>query len=368
MKKHTLVCALALTFGPAWADHAGHWYVAPQVGAVWPDDYRDYEERTRLLGLSVGKHVNSRWSAEVNYNDADPVDSAQTKVDLRALSFDTLRIFRHDRTVSPYVTVGMGAVHTDAGPGASDTDFMAQGGGGLLVRAWRNEAGTRSFSIRPELKARWVNEGSAGYFRDYLGTVSFQFSFGRPAATAAPPPSPAPAAAPSPAPVPPDSDGDGVADASDRCPGTPLGTKVDANGCPYTVTLGGVNFAFDSAQLTPESRTVLDSVAAGLAEHPRLRVEMQGHTDSVGSEAYNMSLSQRRADAVRNYVISRGVPAAQVEARGYGESRPVADNRTAEGRARNRRVDMRVLDNPDGVRIEGAAQPSASGATGNERR
>ena len=152
-----------------------------------------------------------------------------------------------------------------------------------------------------------------------------------------------------------DSDGDGVFDGIDRCPDTPPGTKVDAWGCPLkrkalfeekkkTLVLEGVNFRFDSAELTNESSAILDDVAASLKDWPEVRVEVGGHTDSMGEDAYNQSLSERRAGAVRDYLISKGIAADRLTARGYGESQPISDNATAEGRAKNRRVELTKLD------------------------
>ncbi len=152
-----------------------------------------------------------------------------------------------------------------------------------------------------------------------------------------------------------DSDHDGVPDSVDRCPNTPPGVAVDQFGCPQqgSITLGGVNFATNSDQLTEDSRPILDTVADGLRKHPRLRVEVQGHTDSTGAPKYNLSLSQRRAESVRDYLVSRQVPAQQLVAKGYGQTQPVASNTTKEGKARNRRVVMLVLENPGDVKVEG---------------
>jgi OOP family OmpA-OmpF porin len=148
-----------------------------------------------------------------------------------------------------------------------------------------------------------------------------------------------------------DSDGDGVFDGVDKCPDTPAGAKVDAKGCTVlfeagreTLVLRGVNFETDSADLTPASRTILDSVAASLKEWSEVRVEVAGHTDSVGADSYNQQLSQRRAESVRVYLASKGVDMSRMTARGYGETNPVADNKTKEGRGQNRRVELRKLD------------------------
>lgn len=140
-----------------------------------------------------------------------------------------------------------------------------------------------------------------------------------------------------------DSDGDGVVDSLDKCPGTPAGTPVDNTGCPLAAEykLENVNFAFDSAELTPSSGAMLDEAVKILKRHSDLKVEIAGHTDSVGAETYNQGLSQRRAQAVADYLIAHGANAGNITVRGYGESDPVASNETEAGRAANRRVELR---------------------------
>lgn len=147
-----------------------------------------------------------------------------------------------------------------------------------------------------------------------------------------------------------DSDGDGVIDCSDKCPGTPRGVKVDADGCPpkaavfpenkKELILEGVHFETDKWDITPGSMETLDRVAASLKDWPDVRVELQGHTDSSGGAAHNLQLSEKRANAVRDYLISKGVAESQVTAKGYGETQPIADNTTKEGKAQNRRTAM----------------------------
>jgi OOP family OmpA-OmpF porin len=140
---------------------------------------------------------------------------------------------------------------------------------------------------------------------------------------------------------------DGVANAVDRCPGTPAGQRVDALGCPVlftgvqrSIVLEGVNFETGSANLTDQSHATLDRVAASLAAYPLLRVEVAGYTDSRGGAAINLRLSQARAEAVRAYLVSRGVAPRQLTSRGFGAGNPIASNATAAGRARNRRVEL----------------------------
>lgn len=142
-----------------------------------------------------------------------------------------------------------------------------------------------------------------------------------------------------------DNDGDGVADNIDRCPGTPAGARVDAAGCviAQTLVLRGVQFENDAAVLTPESRAILNEVAASLRNQPGVRVEIGGHTDSIGNDSYNHMLSQQRAEAVRQYLIARDVSGDRLVAMGYGEFRPLASNETPAGRAQNRRVEFKLI-------------------------
>jgi OOP family OmpA-OmpF porin len=163
---------------------------------------------------------------------------------------------------------------------------------------------------------------------------------------------PAPAAEPRPTAEVLDSDGDGVPDFRDWCAGTPPGAKVDERGCepvaapvPAGVTLmvlEGVNFAFDSAAISPDSERILDEAVRALNANPGVRVRIEGHTDSTGSEAYNQGLSERRARAVREYLEAKGIDPSRLSTAGYGESRPVASNDTREGRTKNRRVEFIV--------------------------
>jgi len=151
-----------------------------------------------------------------------------------------------------------------------------------------------------------------------------------------------------------DSDQDGVYDGIDQCPNTPRNVKVDEKGCPEAkalfppekkdeLILEGVNFETDSEKLTEDSRDTLDRVAESLRAYPDTRVEIGGHTDSRNSDAYNLDLSRRRAESVRTYLVSHGVSAEQLETKGYGESKPIASNKTVEGMAKNRRVELKKL-------------------------
>ena len=155
-----------------------------------------------------------------------------------------------------------------------------------------------------------------------------------------------------------DSDNDGVPDYMDKCPNTPVNTEVDATGCPIekekevitvvkkeitpVVLHGDTNFEFDKAKLLPNAYTVLDSLVNTMKEHSEYKWNVEGYTDAIGSEAYNMDLSKRRAQSVVDYLVNKGVDRSKLEVIPFGESKPVATNKTQEGRAMNRRVEIRI--------------------------
>lgn len=144
-----------------------------------------------------------------------------------------------------------------------------------------------------------------------------------------------------------DSDNDAVADYLDLCPGTPEGVIVDQDGCPLAgenlLSLTGVNFEFDKAKLTSEAENILEEAVTLLKETDGIvEVRVEGHTDSIGTEAYNQDLSQRRAQSVVDYLTSRGIDGNNLLPVGLGENSPVASNDSSAGRAANRRVDFVV--------------------------
>ncbi len=143
-----------------------------------------------------------------------------------------------------------------------------------------------------------------------------------------------------------DSDGDGVPDDLDQCPDTPQGVQVDDVGCPVPTapvpTASVVHFDFDKWNIKPADDRTLDDFAAYLKDNPGARVEIAGHTDSTGTASYNMGLSERRANAVKQYLVREGVEDYRITTVGYGYSRPIGSNNTAAGRAQNRRAELRT--------------------------
>jgi OOP family OmpA-OmpF porin len=152
----------------------------------------------------------------------------------------------------------------------------------------------------------------------------------------------------------PDNDGDGIGDDDDECPDLPEEEGGDRDGCPERtyvkieegklIVFGKVRFRSGSSELDPRSEPLLEQVAVALQGTPELRVRVEGHTDNTGPRELNQSLSEERAGRVRDNLVSRGVASDRLEVRGEGESRPIAPNRTRAGRAKNRRVELVVID------------------------
>jgi len=150
--------------------------------------------------------------------------------------------------------------------------------------------------------------------------------------------------------APADADNDGIADKDDHCPNE-KGTAKNY-GCPdlnenevkvLKDALEGVNFEFGNAVLTADSKPKLDKVAELLTNHSTFKIKVSGYTDSSGADDLNLALSKKRATSVKDYLISDGIAASRIIAEGYGEANPVADNETEEGRAKNRRVEFKII-------------------------
>lgn len=142
----------------------------------------------------------------------------------------------------------------------------------------------------------------------------------------------------------PDTDGDGVNDENDRCPR--VAGKADNGGCPtleqYNFNYKNVQFATGSATLTTAAKAELDKLVSILNEHPELKIAIDGYTDNTGKVEMNKVLSQKRADAVKTYLVGKGISGEKLTATGYGIENPIADNATVQGRAQNRRVEFKA--------------------------
>jgi len=320
------LCASTLLSSATLADE-GRLYVAP--GFQWMDFDSDRMTDDDLgYNLGVGFGLTDKISLEAVYTRIDFDDMPGISVDrLDSARLDVL--YALDNSVgsfSPFLVSGLG--HSDV---EDEHDTTLNVGAGLKYRfndrvEWRSSA--RTFY------------GFDDKTYDFGIDTGLVFHLGESRSQSRVEPSPMPEPAPER-----DSDQDGVPDSRDACPNTPRNYAVDERGCPIIeeevarITLD-VEFEFDRSEVRPQYFQEIRQVADFLSEHDDVVAVLEGHTDSVGTEAYNQELSERRATAVRQVLIERfDVNAARITARGYGESRPIASNDTPEGRAENRRVE-----------------------------
>lgn len=322
------------------------WYISPLLSGVIDDEDRLSDPG---LGGSIGfgVHFLPHWNVEFNVL-GERLDGFN-RVDQTGVGLDFIGLGDINARIVPYGLVGIDYLRTNVAEGgpnvppssARDDDNMAASIGlGIMTRL-----GSRAL-FRIEARERF-EDAEPDTLADTIFNIGLVFPIGQvrheePPPAEAPPPQPPPKAeAP---PPPPDSDGDGVPDNKDACPGTPPGARVDFRGCEIKeqIELPNVNFEFDSARLTADSSETLDGAVSTLERYPDLHVECAGHTDSIGSEQYNQNLSERRAHSVCEYLADHGIDRSRLTEHGYGESQPIADNKTEEGRARNRRVVLRI--------------------------
>lgn len=258
--------------------------------------------------------------------------------------------------ITPFAKAGLGYEwYTHTHP----TDFD-----GIVLDAGLGAKMNITKSIALKLEALYMYkmnnngvDGSNGEVHNVAALAGLTFKFGAKAApvvaavaapvvaavVAQPKPEPKPVVV-APAPVvakPVDSDKDGVFDPQDKCPETPAGFKVDSDGCPLKATLH-LNFATDGHGVDPEGTAKVNAFAAFLKDSPAYKASIVGHTDSTASDKYNQTLSEKRAEMVKTMLVDQGVSADRLTADGKGEKMPVASNKTKQGRAENRRIEVEL--------------------------
>lgn len=338
--KGMAAAALGICLGStsAWAENT----VGLHLYGVDSDNIRNTEDGLGVrFNYGWGQHDHLRWEVQLGWAALETGSGNGTDFYQTQLGLDLSWRFFDNNQWQPYLLVGLGAVYDDIAPDSlDDTSPFINAGLGLL------SAPINSNNMRLRFDARYVNSD----FLDGVDDIHYGLGLEIPlwqervvervvetvvykeVEVAAP------------APV--DSDNDGIVDANDECPATLAGAEVDAHGCAVdkqVIVLNGIQFASSSDRLLSNSYVQLDDVARAMHAQPSMRVEIAGHTDSSGGAAMNQNLSERRAEMVRTYLLSQGVPATRMEARGYGENSPVTSNDTAEGRAQNRRVEFRIL-------------------------
>ena len=354
MKKNILCCALlaaaAMAQSATAQDFDDRWYITGGVGMNFQDRDRDTKD-SPFVTLGFGKFVTPNWSIDGELNYQNPRFNEQELLfsQYGATLDARYHFIKEGRAWWPYLRAGVGAQRSEEefdafpsilSPGQrEDTNLTAQVGVGLQADydryAFRGEIGTRySFDDTS------VVSSSSSSFGDLLASVTVLVKLGDLAAPVTPE-APKPQATCADL----DDDGDGVNNCDDKCPNSVAGQAIGPDGCPVplTIDLKGVNFDFDKDTLRPDAEAILAEAVSILQKYPQLKVEVAGHTDSVGTEQYNQGLSERRAATVYNYLTNAGIDAGRlVGPNGFGESRPIDTNDTAEGRAKNRRTELNV--------------------------
>jgi OOP family OmpA-OmpF porin len=312
-------------------------------------------------GLAIGKIINEYFNVELRgfwqgYSNKFPGFGGRT--DLTGGTVDLQYYFMRD-TFSPYAVLGVGGmntstrVHNTPGSiGAQNSSFIFEVGVGATYELADN------FLLRGDVRYRGnvlpddidvnVNgvertvQANNDVLNDLVVNLGFVIPLGEKpqALVEAPAPTPVDDCASR------DTDRDGVNDCDDKCPGTMKDSKVDDQGCPIVMELRGVNFKFDSDELTESAKRILDGAAEQLVAFPEKRdIEVAGYASDEGrpnKKAYNLRLSQRRSETVARYLKAKGI-ANKLYAKGYGVEYPIADNSTEAGRAKNRRVELRWM-------------------------
>ncbi len=394
MKKLTsALLSLAAVSALMAAEPADYKYsITPMVGGEH-GIAKDYLKNGTSLGARLGYNFDAAQSVELGYDFLSGVDYkniANQDTDVQQITLNYLYTFYKHDTVQPYLLAGVGYEDYSDALGKVDDGGLGDIGVGMKVLL------TKAMSLRLELRDL-IRFDDGGHTLAY--TAGLHIPFGKVEKAA-------PVAAPAPVvekPMPPlDTDGDGVIDSKDKCPHTPMGTIVDDNGCPLDSDHDGVpdnldkcpatpsgvsvdakgcpldsdndgvadfmdkcpttpkgfkvdklgcavgftihvNFATNSAKIASEYTPEIDRLAKFLKEHPESKVILEGYTDSMGSAAYNLKLSLKRANAVKAALVAQGVDASRITTKGLGEDNPIASNDTPEGRAQNRRVEAIIV-------------------------
>ncbi|HBS43167.1 MAG TPA: hypothetical protein DEA26_10830 [Oceanospirillales bacterium] len=300
----------------------------------------DYTKNSYNLEASFGIMMTEQSAVELSFIKSAPAQSTK-RPDFTDFKLNGFYFFG-DAALKPYLTAGIGHEKLELNDDADTeySDYILGAGFGVqydLTDRFFGRAEARLDDMidkRPEHPYYVLEVGMR------LGTPK--------AAPVVATPEPMPKPEPEPEPVvvivpPADTDNDGVIDDMDKCAATPAGVTVDSDGCPdFQGKLEGVTFETNSARLTINSQTILDEAATELKLYPDLDIEIAAYTDSMGADSYNQMLSQKRAESVLSYLVSKGVSPEQLTAVGYGEANPVASNETSAGRAQNRRVELVV--------------------------
>jgi OOP family OmpA-OmpF porin len=360
---------------------AGAFTLTPMIGYHVIDGGMDLDD-SASFGLGLGYNISPEWAIETDmrYTPTKSNTGNSEDVDIWTFSLGPQYNFRPDAVLNPYITFGAGLMVYDLNDTSNDEDVFGYYGAGLKYAL--GESTDLRLDARHLLDYRSDDHGNihddADWRHHFQAMVGLTFQFGGTPAHAQQEKAPEPMMVKEEEKAPGDGDRDGVVDPQDKCPDTPPGVRVDSDGCPTDTDGDGVadyldacadtpkgtavdargcpkepvevvtltvnlRFGFDKDQVTPFHYDELKKVAAFIGDYPMYTVVLNGHADDRGPAEYNLGLSQRRADNVRKALIDKyGVAADRISAFGFGESQPVADNVTVEGRKLNRRVEINI--------------------------
>lgn len=358
MKKYIFLI-LVLTLGitsPSFAqDKLAGFSVSPFIGGYVFEGDQDLKNRP-VYGLRVGYDFTENWSAEVVF---DYISTKYTglgtsdSTDVFNYRLEGLYHFFPDKRIVPFLAIGAGGQSIDYSSSVA-SKTMAALDYGAGVKFYLADWLALRFDARHVLAF-----GSIEHNLEYTAGLSFFFGGPKKVKEAmVEQPQVETAAAPQ-AVV--DSDKDGVTDDLDKCPGTPEGTKIDLDGCPEMEEVKAVpkaereverqllekkrvtllvQFDFDKATVKPEYSDDIEKIADVMQKHSNLNILIEGHTCNIGGKEYNLTLSQRRAEAVKAFLVNKfGIDSGRISTKGFGFSHPIADNKTKAGRIKNRRIE-----------------------------
>lgn len=353
---------------------SGSVFISPFVGGFNFEGNRDYEDGP-TYGLGVGYNFDEHWGAEAVFNFVESeIERKGGDLDAYIYRLDGLYHFMPSQKIVPYIGAGVGLMTADRERRSTDNDPIVNYGGGL--KFFFNKA----LALRADVRHIISFDDT---YNDFVYTIGLSYNFGGDEKTQKKdsdndgvyddmdkcPDTPHGIAVDS-AGCPLDSDRDGVYDNMDRCPDTPLGVAVDSTGCPLDSDRDGVydykdkcpetpagvkvdsrgcwvikGVHFDTAKwdIKPEFYPILDEVVTVLANKPDLKIEIVGHTDNRGTLTFNQKLSENRAKAIIEYFIKEGVNSERLSSKGLGLTQPIDTNDTPEGRAKNRRVELKPI-------------------------
>lgn len=336
MKKLLAFSALALVCATAQAVEDDRFYITPFVNYTFFDEGLDDEVG---FSINIGKPITESLNLELSYSLTEP-QITTSGADAEVQSIDATVDYFYDRSLPVYLlgSVGYAEVEGPTPTGIAKADGLQVGLGVGAFQTFTDYGLAVVAEYRYLFRDLEGNNNAGAEANDHVVSLGLRVPLGSleeelPPAPPPPPPPPPPPEEPAP-----------VIDLTQKEP----------------IVLNGVQFDYDSAVLRPDSTGILDEAVSALNQAPEVKVVVKGHTCDLGTDLYNVELSEKRAVSVRAYLVERGISGDRLFTQGFGKTMPVADNTSKEGRERNRRVELQVVD-------EGSCLTPAPGAGMDEK-